>query len=64
MTHVHAVRARNIKNVAEKMHKVLYRLEKKVYYLFLKGTSIVPKICMAHVCVYYIHMCNSIITIR
>ena len=28
MTHVHAVRARNIKNVAEKMHKVLYRLEK------------------------------------
>ena len=28
MTHVHAVQARNIKNVAEKMHKVLYRLEK------------------------------------
>lgn len=63
MTHVHAVRARNIKNVAEKMHKVLYRLENK-YIIIFERTLIVPKICMAHVCVYYIHMCNSIITIR
>ena len=28
MIHVHAEVGKNIKNVAEKMHKVLYRLEK------------------------------------
>lgn len=41
MTHVHAVQARNIKNVAEKMHKVLYRLENKYIIIFERNISII-----------------------
>lgn len=39
MTHVHVVQERNIKNVAEKMHKVLYRLKNKYIIIFERNIN-------------------------